>query len=429
MLQRHLASLIALTLLAAGSGQIASTAPETASPTPPAPGRGSQLVGLTLTGANLPGADFHDTVLTDCVFGGDFSRSNFDGARLVNQNFSGMPTPVDGLFSSGDRRRYPAAILRGASFRRAEIQEARFWDADLRGADLSEADLTRTTFSGADLSGAKLAGANLMQARFDALGSPRDETQGLYQPGPARLRGADFSRAKLWSASLEHVDLRCANLRGASLNGANLTGADVRGADLRDDPDPTWVRYRRLGADWTNARHDSRTLVPVGFFFPDEETRTPTARRIVRLLSTLKPWGESRHFYRVDEDRYLQIARALSAVSPRELGRGLVLYENTCSWDDRSRVLLFLRVLFDLPEDAPRSRSEEGWYPVGTHGFRGYPGPHLFKTTNLAWPFSWKDGRPKLISSCEGGGGTAYSFVHEYAYLQEHFPRRKLPSE
>lgn len=134
------------------------------------------------------------------------------------------------------------ADLRGAYLRLADLQGTILEGADLRLAQLDGANLT-----GADLRDAVLQGAQLRPALPDGPSCPGLESgEGMSAESeacPARLVGADLSRAVLRDAALNEADLsgailreadlRDSDLRGTILEAADLAGAALRGADLR----------------------------------------------------------------------------------------------------------------------------------------------------------------------------------------------------
>jgi hypothetical protein len=110
-------------------------------------------------------------------------------------------------FSGGDWRglELERRDLRGFSFRGAKMRDARLAGADLRGADLAGANLTNADLRGADLRGAALDGVDLDGA--DLRGADLRDTAvpaasmacatfcGPEGADPARVEGADLSRA------------------------------------------------------------------------------------------------------------------------------------------------------------------------------------------------------------------------------------------
>jgi hypothetical protein len=113
-------------------------------------------VAVDLTSAELSGADFARTDLSDAVFA---------RASLMGADCSG---------ALGDHADFRQANLAGASlasFRAdgADLSDAVLTDADLSAALLRNADLSRAALDGADLRGCDLSGATLQGASLDGI--------------------------------------------------------------------------------------------------------------------------------------------------------------------------------------------------------------------------------------------------------------------
>jgi hypothetical protein len=108
--------------------------------------------------------------------------------------------------------------LAGGKLRGAMLRDATFQRANLKGADLSHADAYRAKFVSADMPGVILDGARLIEA---------DLTR-------AHLDGASLKEADLRNAQLSNASMRQVDLTGAQLTGANLRNADLSGATWTD---------------------------------------------------------------------------------------------------------------------------------------------------------------------------------------------------
>jgi uncharacterized protein YjbI with pentapeptide repeats len=224
----------------------------------------SCLLGTSLRGARLDGADFARAVAGGAVFddckGRDarFAKSELTEARFVGADLTGATFLKATLESASFER----ATLDGALLDGANCTSARFVAATLRLASLSRADL-----SGADLSGADLTGASFVDTRVDAA-LRLDGCVGLVGArvesilvGPSRLAGhaarawlaAQASRAPWAVADLELWLL--AKMSGAGVAGAlqqlGATADDMArvagelGATL-DQPAHAAAEYRRI---------------------------------------------------------------------------------------------------------------------------------------------------------------------------------------
>jgi hypothetical protein len=89
-----------------------------------------------------------------------------------------------------------------------------------------------------------------------------------------------------------------------------------------------------------------------------------------------------------------------------------------------TKLLLLLRVVFDVPEAAPPStRGKDpafgGWFTMGTD-------INEDGSVNLAWPISWRRGQPALVSGFVGLQGKRFDASAEYRFFKERYPYRKL---
>jgi hypothetical protein len=83
--------------------------------------------------------------------------------------------------------------------------------------------------------------------------------------------------------------------------------------------------------------------------------------------------------------------------------------------EDETRLFLLMRVVFDLPEQAPEEerRSYKGWV--------NWPPPGADGTVSLAWPLTFAAGDPALVDPYEGSEGPRYAAVSEYRHLLERY--------
>ena len=154
-----------------------------------------QVTGLPASKVErLSGSDRLDTAAKAALY-------TLGGVSQPATSQTGISCPAE-PFVLGVSGGYERVDLRCANFSNAELLDGRSWTfngRDLRGANFSRSRLYKVDFRGADLRGADLSDI-----------APR-----------LGLRGT-------W------LDLREANLQGADLQGANLLGSDLRDADLRD---------------------------------------------------------------------------------------------------------------------------------------------------------------------------------------------------
>ncbi len=179
----------------------------------PEPGRVPRLAGARLDHARWSGV----LLCKAEVEGATFQRAELEEANLdrvqANRADFRRATLADASWRDGQAA--------DADFRRADLSAIRAEGliaprADMREAHLAYAILRRAQLSGADLRGAGLARADLSHADLES----------------ARVDGADLHEAHLNGANLKGLDLRQTRLDGAHLDDALLSDADLRGTIL-----------------------------------------------------------------------------------------------------------------------------------------------------------------------------------------------------
>jgi uncharacterized protein YjbI with pentapeptide repeats len=197
---------------------------------------------------------------------------NFTGRTdLANHNFTGdAPGSLVGANFSG-------VNLRGASFARQDLTNARFDGADLgpgKGpVDFTEAKLTNTCFIGATLDAtdftyaiitcADFTGASLMLATFGPAQDMREgancrtrfvgATLDVHMIAPENWGHSDFTRANFQNLSPSAFDLVGQDISGAILAYTEFSGIDMTGANLTDvDFTGATLARARLGATALN---------------------------------------------------------------------------------------------------------------------------------------------------------------------------------
>jgi uncharacterized protein YjbI with pentapeptide repeats len=171
----------------------------------------ARLQGARLVEAQARGLDFWMARLQTAALGGaDISRSDFSRATLNEVEFYfARAAAADFSWTTFFGTRSVGTDFRGASFRSARLDFAKFVAVDGRNSDWSGANF----FKGGQIFGSNLEGADFRGARLAG----------------SDLRKSDFSG----------VDFRGADLRGALVWHSVFRGANLEGADLRDtDAEP-----------------------------------------------------------------------------------------------------------------------------------------------------------------------------------------------
>lgn len=148
--------------------------------------------------------------------------------------------------------------------------------------------------------------------------------------------------------------------------------------------------------------------------------------QLLTSLNALSPWTEQQDFSESEWGRYLTVARMVqktdSATVESTLNKFLAraAKESFAGSETESKPFILLRAVFDLPEAAPveRRRSFKGW--------TNWPKPNADGQVSLAWPVSWRTGKPHLVAPYEGSLGLPYAADQEYRYMLDNFPYRNL---
>jgi hypothetical protein len=104
--------------------------------------------------------------------------------------------------------------------------------------------------------------------------------------------------------------------------------------------------------------------------------------------------------------------------------RALRTYQNEHegTWSDDSKLLLVMRVAFDLPESGSRGH----WDSFG--GWRDWSDYQPDAKMTVAWPLSWHNGDPQFVVGFTALQGKRYDAAGEYHYFLAKYPLRPLAS-
>jgi len=151
------------------------------------------------------------------------------------------------------------------------------------------------------------------------------------------------------------------------------------------------------------------------------------------LLVRIETWPDGLPRYGESAWRKLIAgAKAIQQCDPVAVQRALKEFQSRPATnspeelDDDKKLFLLMRVIFELPEREPSPTNE--WRTV----FAGYVtmlGEYNGDgTINVAWPLSWRKGKPLLLSGCIGiqGVNARYCVWKEYEYFRSKYPMRDL---
>lgn len=126
---------------------------------------GSNLKGIVLNNADLPGANFENANMEQCHLDGvNFNHSNLKGANLKN------------------------ASLHDMSFRNSNLKNADFSNTSLYEINLSECDLTGVNFTNAHFYEVNLTNTKIRGANFTGVQINEEDTDLMKAIGPRNLK-------------------------------------------------------------------------------------------------------------------------------------------------------------------------------------------------------------------------------------------------
>jgi hypothetical protein len=145
-----------------------------------------------------------------------------------------------------------------------------------------------------------------------------------------------------------------------------------------------------------------------------------------RLVRNIEPWTASTNYTAAGWNHLVKTARVFQQSTPRLAEEALDAHFKDAARNpvqlsaEQAKVFLLLRMMFDLPEDAPPEQrfSFADWTRARTD-------VNPDGTVNLAWPLRTTGGAPRLVAGCEGTAGN-YSAKEEFAFLRYRFPNRDL---
>lgn len=174
---------------------------------------------MTMTGSQFTHSILDESNFLEC----DLRRCGFENTALNGVNLVSTDL-TDADFSHAEAhniRFVNGCTLEGARFYRSDVKQSNFRECALKGADFTEANLDACDFSDADLRQAVLTGAQARQSMFYQTNLEQVEATGFnameasFQD--ARMPGAVFQKANLYSANLYGVTVGDTDFRQANL--------------------------------------------------------------------------------------------------------------------------------------------------------------------------------------------------------------------
>ncbi len=179
------------------------------------------------------------------------------------------------------------------------------------------------------------------------------------------------------------------------------------------------------------------SLLPFDASCGEVAGRTMAKQELSDLLQGVRPWPEGSTNYSVAAwNALISAARVLQVCDPNSVSNALQEYQaqfdkagfigtgsNKLDFIDAdSKLLLLMRVVFELPERGPAAESRVGfggWISRSADGGANW-------RRNLAWPISWTQAGPRLVATFGGLEGPRYDAAVEYSYFRTNYPTRGL---
>jgi hypothetical protein len=155
-----------------------------------------------------------------------------------------------------------------------------------------------------------------------------------------------------------------------------------------------------------------------------------SAESLFNAISRVEPWRSTKDYTSNDWKNAIEAARMFQNATPSTVELVLQRFAETepgaikDDFIEMSKLLLILRIAFDLPESATNNPSasamtwESGRSEINADG-----------SFNVAWPIRWNNGRPILIKRYSGLSGPAYTVLGDYHIFRSRYPFRKLPEK
>ncbi len=161
---------------------------------------------------------------------------------------------------------------------------------------------------------------------------------------------------------------------------------------------------------------------------PSHISHQLTAKELAMALQSVTPWrDEPARYSKHDWIALVSAAKTLQTSSPASVEHSIKEFQGFWAVppanSQDSKLFLLLRVAFEVPESEPDgSPGQEligAWFSAGTQ-------TNSDMTVNRAWPLSWRNGNPTLLSGFRGYQGARYDAAREYRFFTGHYKKRNL---
>jgi hypothetical protein len=149
---------------------------------------------------------------------------------------------------------------------------------------------------------------------------------------------------------------------------------------------------------------------------------------LAELFHTITPWASPLDYGSAEWAYIIGVAKTVQRTDPQVTVDAMDMFMDKvwgAEYNDGGELELFLlmRVVFELPEDAPIEDLRHVRY-IGMSWEEARKG----NRANLSWPISWTDGGPRIVSSPGFITGPPYNPSEEFEHLLRRYPFRDLSS-
>ena len=161
--------------------------------------------------------------------------------------------------------------------------------------------------------------------------------------------------------------------------------------------------------------------------------------RLVSLITELPGWTDRGPDTADEWQSILRAAAILQLLNPRDVEQSMQGYEaqlpvlppphTSASPDPRTKPLLLIRVMFDIPTNAvPPNLGSKAWGPAGWFVYESVPDAP--RVSEIALPVAWTAAGPELVATrMFSGFGTSgwseYNAAEEFRLFRAHFKYRQ----
>ena len=199
-----------------------------------------------------------------------------------------------------------------------------------------------------------------------------------------------------------------------------------------------WLLSYNLGSDRLVTQRAARPTLTSAQPVASDLTPDDLAR-LVSLITALPGWTDRGPDTTDEWQSILHAAAILQLLDPRDVGQVMQRYAAQLpslppphisgSPDPRTKPLLLLRVMFDIPtKAAPSNLGSKAWGPAGWFMYQSVPGAP--RGSEVALPVAWTAAGPELVATrmfrgFGASGWSEYNAAEEFRLFRSHFKYRQ----